>query len=231
MQITYEHYTFYGKPERSTVEVPDDTVFIYKDGDIGQTLHQGCNHYIGASYQRMKEKFMKVGSRAFDFDDLTFYILSDVKLITEIPLIGSDEFYNRFHLDKYLIIHYTEGYVNFSKMSGIYDINDNSIKANDPSHIDISCIYDVIEPRVSSYHKILSIEGPYCLKTLDVVVSSWIATCEQDILSIMINNYQELPRMLNDFHIRIDIKQDDGKILNDAINKVLNGTGYKTEQA
>lgn len=227
MKIEYERINYGGHAEKFSVVVPDDTLFVFRDGDIGKSLHQGCNHYIGASYQCLKDNgHCIIGYRKVRFNDITFYTLSDVKLLTDIPIISADEFYRKFELDKYLITHNTMGYVR----TDLSNLSDTEVDI-DSGKINLygKELFDVIQPRPSSYHKILSIEGPYAIKTLCVTVSAWVATCDTEVKDIYILNGRDIFNLADPYMVRPVITKNDNTTLKDAINNVLNGTGFKAE--
>ena len=60
------------------IEVPDDTVFIYVDGDVGKLLHYGFNHYLAATKSEVKSINYNIANRYTNFPGITFITFDNV---------------------------------------------------------------------------------------------------------------------------------------------------------
>lgn len=92
------------------IEIPDDTVFIYVDGDVGKLLHNGFNHYLAATKSEVKNINYNIANRYINFPGITFMTFDNVIFESDITIISSEEFYNKFNIGSYYIIKYLSSY-------------------------------------------------------------------------------------------------------------------------
>ena len=73
MIIKYKKHYYGDSISNETVELPDDTVFIFKDGDVGQMKWDGFNHYLAATKSKIELNGESLGFSIYnEFPDITF---------------------------------------------------------------------------------------------------------------------------------------------------------------
>lgn len=204
MKLKYKHH-FYKDEGSYEIEIPDDTVFIYVDGDVGDCLYDGYNHYLGAT----KSDFSidNYGVTTYDqFPGLTFIVFNNVIFESEIPIISSKEFYERFDIGNYYIFKSTK-----EEYKPILD----GSKLKD---------FETIPSKPISIGKILSIESPYRVKTFTIFIDSIFGG---NLFSINCEGFVELETLTDDFHLNVKIKKNCEQEFINYINKVLSLVNYK----
>lgn len=204
MKLKYKHH-FYKDESSYEIEIPDDTVFIYVDGDVGDCLYDGYNHYLGAT----KSDFSidSYGITIYDqFLGLTFIVFNNVIFESEIPIISSKEFYERFDIGNYYIFKSTK-----REYKPILD----GSKLKD---------FETIPSKPLSITKILSIESPYRVKTFTIFIDSIFG---RNLFSINYEEFAELENLTDDFHLNVKIKKNSEQEFINYINKVLSLVNYK----
>lgn len=199
MKLKYKHH-FYKDESSYEIEVPDDIVFVYVDGDIGNCLYDGYNHYLGATKSNFSTS--KFGITIYDqFPGLTFIVFNNVIFKSEIPIISSKEFYERFDIGNYYIFRNT-------KTEPIW--NGNKI-------VDI-------KTKPLSITKILSIESPYRIKTFTVFINSIF---KGNFFSVNYEEFEEFGNLTDDYHWNLKIEKNCEQEFINYINKVLSLVSYK----
>ena len=204
MKLKYKHH-FYKDEGSYEIEIPDDTVFVYVDGDIGDSLYDGYNHYLGAT----KSDFSidNYGVTIYDqFPGLTFIVFNNIIFESEIPIISSKEFYERFDIGNYYIFKSTK-----EEYKPILD----GSKLKD---------FETISSKPVSITKILSIESPYRVKTFTIFIDSVFGG---NLFSINYEEFVELETLTDDFHLNVKIKKNCEQEFINYINKVLSLVNYK----
>jgi len=213
MKLKYKWHSYRDVYERE-VEVPDDTVFIHVDGDIGPGLHHGFGHYLGGSMQETEDELRCDGLRRYkEFPDITLFAFNNVVFETEINVIQSDEFYSRFDIGSYYIFYYTR-----EKM--IPKI------IEDGNNITISPI-KTIPARLVSASKIVSIRSQYLVDAMTCTVSSWLDFDNREVKGISLNKDLFLFNILDENYGDVVVKKDCDKEYTEAMNQVLSVVGKK----
>lgn len=195
---------WYDKPSNETIELPDDTVFIYKKGDIGNSCHIGYNHYLAATKSKFKHD-NKITCTVISIQEITFVIFNDVLFESKIPLISGKEFYKKFELDTYYIFN-----------SRVEDVKFNP-ETNK---------FDIVPSKLMSITKILSIEGPYFVKVISAYINPWLG--DREFLCIRVEEFLSFYKLIaNNSHLKVEIKKNCEQEFIDAINKTLELVNYK----
>jgi hypothetical protein len=185
------------------MELPDDTVFVYVKGSVGNMCHNGYNHYLGCSKTTEEYKGGNGCTVENCFPGITFFQFDNIIFEDEVRIVTPEEFYATFHLDEFYIFKYT---------------NEDCIVKQDGS-------YETFPSRLISISKIIEARSPYLIKTLQCTVSSWIPVNTQEVLGITVQDNVELknlcPSVFNQFETVV-IKKDCDKEFTECINKVLN---------
>ena len=80
-------YGYYGGPKENNIKIPDGMKLVYNDGEIGKTLTDGHNHYIGfMKYpdditEEELDALNTFGQDAIKFGDLLMITISNTKFI------------------------------------------------------------------------------------------------------------------------------------------------------
>lgn len=202
MKIKYKHH-FYSDEGNYEVEIPDDTVFIYVDGDIGESLYDGFNHYLGATKSKIEELNTYYGVCLYnEFPDITLISFNNVIFESEIKIISSKEFYEIFDIGNYYIFRSTKERVLpiFGEEKVIKDI-------------------EVIPSKPISVTKILSIESQNRITTFTAHINSWLGN--KQFPSIIIEDFISLLNLTNDIHWKIEIKRNCEQEFINYINQTL----------
>lgn len=205
MKLKYKHH-FYKDEGSYEIEIPDDTVFVYVDGDIGDCLYNGYNHYLGATKSNFFIDSYGV-TTYYQFPDLTFIVFNNAKFESEIPIVSSKEFYERFDIGNYYIFRNTK-----EEAEPIWDGNV------------IVDIKTTIPSKPLSITKILSIESPYRIKTFTVFINSIF---EENFFSINYEKFVKFSNLTNDYHWSLKIEKNCEQEFINYINKVLDLVSYK----
>lgn len=209
MIIKYKKHYYGDSISNKTVELPDDTVFIFKDGDVGQMKCDGFNHYLAATKSKIELNDESLGFSIYnEFPDITFIQFNNVVFESEIPIISGEEFYKRFELDTYYIFRSTRE--NFRTEFG----KDGTIS-----------IVNRISSKPISVTKILSIDGPYRLNIITAYINSWLS--DKEFLSINTEEFVSLMNLTNNFHLNVEIKRNCEEEFIEYINKTLKLVNYK----
>ena len=187
------------------IEVPDDTVFIYVDGDVGRCLNKGFNHYLGITTKKMRNNYT-IYSLYTKLPGITFVAFDNVIFESDITIINSEEFYNRFNIGSYYIFKYLAPNLEFF-------YNEKSEKES-----------RIIPPKLLSISKILEIKSQNIIKLFTANLNSWIGDREYN--SIIVENYINLDDLFDD-HFKCVIKQNAEQEFINAINETLSFVNYK----
>ena len=208
MILKYKKY-WYNDDTEESVELPDDTVFIYVEGDVGKRLVNGYNHYLAAT----KSKVNLDDSIQFEvydeFPGITFIVFSNIIVESEIPIISGEEFYKKFELDSYYIFRSTR----------------EKFRTNYDPETKIITPYEITPSKPMSVTKILSIGGPYRINIITAHIGSWLG--DKEFLAINTEEFIDLYSLTNDSHWKVAIKQNCEEEFIEYINKTLKLVNYK----
>lgn len=211
MIFNYKHHWWDNATDES-IELPDDTVFIYKDGDVGQRLYHGFNHYLAATKSKVEVEKEGNGYSIYDqFPGVTFIEFHNC-IFNEIPLISGEEFYNKFQLNNYYIFRSTRP--------------DYVVEWEEVDGKPVGKTAKIIPSKPMSITKILSIEGPCRISTLTAHIGSWLGD-NREFYSINKEDFVTLMNLTNDYHWIVEIKQDCEKEFVEYINKTLSLVNHK----
>lgn len=211
MILDYEAH-FYGKSTGNySVELPDDMVFIFVDGDVGSMLYKGYNHYLGATHSsidNLDKLGVTYGISKYKFADINFIELSNVIIKSDIKIVDGEELYNMFHLADYYIFKYSEN---------LYKLN---MDENNTLSKEL-----VQEEKLLSVSKILKISSPNMIDIMHVHQASLLDYDE--FLNIVIHKNVSMRQLFDDYKCKIVIEKYAHDKFIDAINKVLNKVNLK----
>ena len=203
MKVKYKFH-WYNKATDEEIELPDDIVFVYVNGDVGRGLHHGYNHYMGCSKTTKKYEDRNGCNIYEQFQGITFFSFHNVIFEDNITIVTPEEFYNMFNLGDYYIFRYVENFGKFLKNK------------------------EVSPERLVSISKIIEAKSPYLIKTFTCTLSSWIPSFDNEVLGININDNVELFNLLTETKGRVEVKKNCDKEFTDGINKVLSKVNKKT---
>lgn len=185
---------YYGDEVQTIISVPDDTVFIYKDGSVGGVLYNGANHYLAICNKGLKTKF----------GDLSLQVFNNIKPIDELPIISGEEAYERFDLGSYYIKTYAKG------------------EFVDETH------YPSV---LSSVSKIVDIQGPYNVSVFSVHIHSWIASTDNNVKEITLNENCGIDRIIaNSSYTITEIDKESENIFNQCKDLVLSYANHSRKE-
>lgn len=213
MILNYKHHWYEGVTDE-VIELPDDTIFIYKDGDVGDLCYKGFNHYLAATKSEIELENDLSYSVCAEFPGITF-IQFDNCIFDKIPLVSGEEFYNRLQLGNYFV---------FRSTKGEYEVNWKEVDGRTTLHST-----EIASPKPISITKILSIEGPYRISVFTVQIRSWSG--DEDLYSIANSNFVDLSSLTIDTSLEVRIKRNCAKEFSEYINKVLSLVNYKVTTA
>ena len=197
------------------VEVPDDTVFIHVDGDIGQGLHQGFGHYLGCSVQEVGDCGRCDGLRRYmEFPGITLFSFNNVVFETDISIIPAAEFYSRFDIGSYYIFRYTRSRAEYVVID----------EGDELPYVPT----EIIPARLVAVSKIVGIRSQYLVDAMICTVSSWLDCDNRDAKAISFNKDLNLFNILDDNYCDVVVRKDCDREFTEAINQVLGVVGKKT---
>lgn len=212
-------YGYYGGPGENDIKLPDGMKLVYNDGDVGRTLTNGHNHYIGfikyPDYITEEEldELNTFGQEAIKFGDLLMITISNTKFIDEPPIYTYQEMMKEFELDRYFIAFRTKNMFpeDFIKNG---DFSKEAIEKN------------IIPGKWIEIHKIVNIKGPYSVDLFSVV--NWNEMLDNECYSISLNKNQDIDRYVNSLEETMFDKfdsfilKDDWDLFNEMKDNVLN---------
>lgn len=215
MTLKYKWHS-YGDVYEREVDIPDDMVFIHVDGDVGPSLHHGFGHYLGGSIQAVGDDTRCDGLRRYrEFPGITLFSFSDVVFETEINIVSAEEFYSRFDIGSYYIFYYTKERADYQI------VEEGNMKVLTPKKI--------INRRLVSASKIVSIRSQYLVDVMTCTVSSWMDFDNREVKGISLNKDLYLFNLLDDHYGDVVVKKDCDKEYTDAMSQVLGVVGKKVD--
>lgn len=201
MLITGKRAVWGGSTESFSIELPDDTLFLNKKGEIGDCLYNGYEHYLACTKTIFDTN--SITFLTYELDDLIFISLNNIIPESEIKLTSGEEFYNYFNLGDYYIFKYT-------KPEYKVELDGLNIKSS------------LVKPRrLVSISRIISIESFYSISTFDVILSSWVNAVDLKVKTIEFSEGVQLSSLINNYFSVIEIKKKSNIELINAINEVL----------
>lgn len=216
-------YGYYNGPCENNINLPENIKLVYDDGEIGDGLTNGHNHYIGfIKYtdditEEELDELNTFGQEAIKFGDLLMITISNTKFIDEPPIYTYQEMMKEFELDRYFIAFKTHSTFpeDFIKNG---DFSKESIEKN------------VIPGKWVEIHKIVSIKGPYSVDLFSI--NNWDDLFSSETYSISFNRHENINRYVNSLHEtmfdKFDsfIMKDEWDLFNEMKDNVLNKVNY-----
>lgn len=181
-------YGYYGGPNENNIKIPDGMKLVYNDGEVGKTLTDGHNHYIGfMKYpdditEEELDELNTFGQDAIKFGDLLMITISNTKFIDEPPIYTYKDMMSEFELDRYFIAFKTKD-----------RFTDDFIKNGDFSKESIE--KNIIKGKWAEIHKIVNIKGPYSVDLFSII--NWNETINTESYSILFNDHQDIDEYVN----------------------------------
>lgn len=181
-------YGYYGGPGENDIKLPDGMKLVYNDGDVGRTLNNGHNHYIGfIKYpdditEEELDELNTFGQDAVKFGDLLMITISNTKFIDEPPIYSYQDMMSEFELDRYFIAFKTKNM-----------FTDDFIKNGDFSKEAIE--KNIIPGKWAEIHKIVNIKGPYSVDLFSI--TNWNKTLNTESYFILFNDHQDIGEYVN----------------------------------
>lgn len=216
-------YGYYDGPDKNDIKLPDNMKLVYEDGEIGHSLTNGHNHYIGfIKYpdditEEQLDELNSFCQSAIQFGDLLMITISNTKFINEPPIYTYQEMMKEFELDKYFILFKTKN-----------TFPEEFIKNGDFSKEAIE--KNIIPGKWTEIHKIVNIKGPYSVDLFSIV--NYNEIIENECYSIAFNKHQDIDRyvspMSETMFDKIDsfILKDEWDLFNEMKENVLNKMNY-----
>ena len=212
-------YGYYGGPNENDIKLPENMKLVFNDGEIGNKLTFGHNHYIGfIKYpdditEEELDELNTFGQDAIKFGDLLMITISNTKFIDEPPIYTYQEMMKEFELDRYFIAFRTKNMFpeDFIKNG---DFSKEAIEKN------------IIPGKWIEIHKIVNIKGPYSVDLFSVV--NWNEMLENESYSISLNKHQDINRYVNSMEETMFDKfdsfiiKDEWDLFNEMKDNVLN---------
>ena len=181
-------YGYYGGPGENDIKLPDGMKLVYNDGDVGRTLTDGHNHYIGfIKYpdditEEELDELNTFGQDAIKFGDLLMITISNTKFIDEPPIYSYQDMMSEFELDRYFIAFKTKNM-----------FTEDFIKNGDFSKEAIE--KNIIPGKWAEIHKIVNIKGPYSVDLFSI--TNWNETLNTESYFILFNDHQDIGEYVN----------------------------------
>lgn len=181
-------YGYYGGPGENDIKLPDGMKLVYNDGEVGHTLTDGHNHYIGfIKYpdditEEELDELNTFGQDAIKFGDLLMITISNTKFIDEPPIYSYQDMMSEFELDRYFIAFKTKNM-----------FTDDFIKNGDFSKEAIE--KNIIPGKWTEIHKIVNIKGPYSVDLFSI--TNWNELSNTECYSILFNDHQNIDEYVN----------------------------------
>jgi hypothetical protein len=213
----------YNQIYETEIHLPEDLKFIYRDGDCGGVCHIGHNHYLGM--MKYNEEIRKeivelngVGVTTFEFgDELMIILLSDIKLIDELPLYDSyKEFMDEFELDKYYIIQSKKDTLDEEKFKELYNRKPTLL---DWVSVDMnSCL---LKGKTFEISKIISVEGPYAVTVFSIMNGNYFD--DRPTYSMMLHDGIDITHIIQDLthNSVVTVKKHQEELFEEMKNNVL----------
>ena len=181
--ITYKvlrgHYNGCDEVE---ISLPEGIRLAFRDGDVGPGLHRGHNHYIGFMRksdwpENIKELILQRNKwlDVFDFDDLLFIKITDIKEIDPLPVYTSEEMMAEFELKDYYIVVHMPNRFDRERFERIKDSVSENPSEEEILRIEKECRECIVHGRFCEIMKIVNIEGPYSVTGFHVINHSIVS--------------------------------------------------------
>lgn len=205
---------YYKEVCKETLILPEDLKLLYLDGDIGSSLTEGHNHYLGCIRKSDNDTDLETTIEeiyeVYDLGDLLLFVIDNIKFISDSPeFYTPEEFNSEFEIDKY--------FVEVAEMGNFVEDKDGNIQTSKKSWVDGKTCH------ISKINKIL---GPCSIEISTVINYSDLYKTEiYDISLSTVSLNQLLSNGFNERTIKTVYKGDDSKY-REMIEKVLNKIGY-----
>lgn len=200
---------YYKEVCEETLILPEDLKLLYLDGDIGSSLTEGHNHYLGCIRKSDNDTDLETTIEeiyeVYDLGDLLLFVIDNIKFISDSPeFYTPEEFNSEFEIDKY--------FVEVAGMGNFVEDKDGNIQTSEGKTCHISKINKILGPCSIEISTVINYSDLYKTEIYDISLST-----------VSLN--QLLSNGFNERTIKIVYKGDDSKY-REMIEKVLNKIGY-----
>jgi hypothetical protein len=195
---------WYDKVTEDTITIPENMDIIVKNGDIGDGLFDGAEHYCGVmlndNYTDYEELFsdFKYGC-VYYLSDIVFVEFNNIIEIDKLPIISNEEFKTKYKIDSYYIVIKNKPNIDIDK-AFIKDENGCTIINND--YLKELSNQDVEPFKII---KINDIFGPYSVNVLELIMdnnsSFYLLTNKISLFNLLYNDDDKYDKIILNGHV------------------------------